>query len=248
MVHIYNINEWYSPDGFEDALRFANKYQEIIGVEENICQLQDYYDGYKQEMKAFIERENAQAERMKNTYLKMIDRASLLRTISKVSFVVMIVGIVLAAYFSSKPTSSYWISEILSLICCLGILSGFLCGIGAIVYRACYKIYGKKYERHMEILLEEKEFIQAKYYNGVRPIRDEVDRLYLNSLEPSHREIVLMRREQDRYQRQMISMQRQQQETQKEHQRKLEEEQQKTREAQEKLLKIEQEKNAYRRW
>ena len=114
-------------------------------------------------------------------------------------------------------------------------ITGVLGVVATIVLKIYEIILEKKYSSCAKSVMSKSEQVNAKHLDNVKYIRNRIDNLYLNSLDPAHRELVLMRRDQKQQHEQSMYAQRQHQET-------VEEEQRKIRYAQEELLKIERER------
>lgn len=207
---------------FEDAIQFANQYNAIGGVSQMISALREEYRVYSNEINAFIRQEKPIVD---DKFTKW-HSAEQKKNISICTFIIcFIMGLI--------PCNIGFLSSFLDGLALFGWFGGM---IAAVIFKITALIRDKQYSSYyLKNVRPKADAINEKYIHKIDFFRKKVDDLYLNSLEPAHRETVLMRRDQERHHQELMRMQHQ-------HHMTMEEEQRMLRETQEELLAIERER------
>lgn len=180
-----NIDNWVNEGIFDRSITYANTHKPIAGVEDIKRDMQDDLQKYKEEMQLFISQNKETVDRK---YSQM-EKASIRKNIC----------IVLC---------------LISLVLSIVLDSGFLVlvfagsGVAILVFKLLEYIFASKYAKCIAELKSKAQSIDNKYRRIANQFYDKIDNLYLASLEPAHREVVLMRRDQARQHEELMREQR----------------------------------------
>lgn len=219
----YDYN--YQKNAYNDAVSFAKQNIKINGVGDLLERLQNDYQEYVEQRRC-LKDEEFQSESDKYASWEKMHRMKV------ISVLVFITCFVLAV-ISIQQNRGVW-----AVIAILSMLLAFIAPIAAVILQLIEMINKKKYVSYAENVKGRIKVINYSYLSKVDQIYNQIDDLYLASLEPAHREMVLMRRDQERQHQELIRLQKEQQKMQK----KILDEQSKSRIAQEGLLDIERER------
>lgn len=224
-VEKVNIENWYQTYAFNQAIQYANKNINLLGVSDILSTLNGNAKNYKEEMDDLFERVRPIADKRFEQWSSIYKIFTLCKWICIVTGVLFFVGICV------QENVIFLISGIVS----------FLAAILLAILKIVKDILRYRYNSYIKNMGQEANRIVTKYERTAYSAYDETDRIYLNSLEPLHREAVLARRDQERQHQELMSAQLQ-------HQKIVENEQRQIREAQQELLRIEKEREErYRR-
>lgn len=218
-----NIYKWYATNKFENAIQYAQTCSGITGVDKYLSELQRKYQAYKGEMDALINAENPLLDDKFRVWDIMEKIKNIFKWGSVSLFVLCLIGM-----FAKFPAV---LTILIFLIMLIGCIATIVLKVTTIVLRLRYHAYFKTVE-------DKATAINRKYINNVPVLYNKVDDLYLASLEPAHRETVLMRRDQERQHQEGMRVEDERLRSQK----RMEEEQRKTRKASEQVLQIEQDR------
>jgi hypothetical protein len=212
-----NIYEWYEADKFENTIQYAIKCSNLAGVDKYLSELQRKYQDYRREMDVLIKRESSLLDNSFHVW----DIAEKIKSICKwgsiSSFILFFINVFVR------------FSDALTIITCLCTVFGC---IAAIILKIASVVLNFKYNAYYKSVGDKATAINVKYIKDLPVLWNKIDDLYLASLEPTHREAVLMRRDQERHHQEKMRAQIQ-------HQQIVEQEQRRTRKAQEEILQIE---------
>lgn len=215
-----NISDWYKANKFNNAIQYANKCSNIEGVNQYLSELQSDFQNYNKEINAFIENESPILDNSFYMWDKVEKIKNMCKWVTIVSFILVIMGV-------ASGTRSI-ITLLVDNIAILGCIAVVILKISAVALKA-------KYNANLKAVEEKARIINQRHLSGIPTLWNKIDNLYLASLEPAHREAVLMRRDQERQHKEKMQVEIQ-------HQRVVEEEQRRTRKAQEEILQIERER------
>ncbi len=216
-----DLRGYYCTKDHEQTASYAKKNISIVGVKELSEQLENEYKNYLQEIGNIINAEDAKESEKYNQWEKI----SKIKNIFKYSAIALFLFTILFMVLKSNLCA---ISFPFLLVVIL---------IGSIL-KVIDVMREKKYCSYARSVIDKFRSINGQYVHIFNVIYKDIDNLYLNSLEPAHREMVLMRRDQERQHQEAMRAN----ERQAEMQRKIAEEQQQLRIQQEELLKIEKER------
>lgn len=205
-----NADNYFRNNIFSDAIQYGKQLKSVEGVAEVLSAINDKQHIYMSERDIFVKEKNVSIK-------EKLEKAKERRKISRITLLIFI-GILLLDLCISIPF----------------LIKVIFFGIMFCTYIAYDDARGK-YNHEVSDAKKLGEGICWKYDAEAQRFYVHIDDLYLASLEPTHRETVLMRREQERYQREMMQLQREQIRLENERM----EEQRKSRIAQEELLRIE---------
>lgn len=235
----------YHPDNYEDAINTVKVYSNIRGVDQILTRLNDSYNAYTQEIQSIIDNNRGRETVLYKIWSTAEQNRLMSVYIAVISLVVRIVlGIIKGRYQTGYGL--YGLIGIVSFVhflCVLVILIGI---IRAVIFWLKRKNAKKKYDNFISEIYSLVYGVESQYFSEIDMLVNKADDLYLNSLDPAHREAILMRREQKEFQEKMITLQRKKYNQEAEHQRKIEASQRKLLETQEELLRIEREREERR--
>lgn len=228
---LVNTNNWKNINIFNNVINYAEKHKVISGVLECKVKAENHRQTYMEEIDKAL---NSEAETLEREYckLKNIYKKKL---IYRAICLFCIVSNLLVDLFSFDSLRCLRITEFFLNITFVAFWIFLALWI---IYKIREKRQDNVYATCVKSAKSQAQAIERKYKNISSEIYNEIDDLYLASLDPTHREVVLMRREQERQHKERM------QESQREQRRleMLQEEQRRTRIAQEKLLAIEEER------
>lgn len=225
-----NICDWYEVDKFENVIQYAVKCSNTAGVDKYLSELRRKYRDYSSEMDILINKENP----LLDNRFHMWNNTEKIKNICKWGSI--------ASFFLIFINTFVNFPNALIIIICLG---AFLGCIATIILKMASIVLKFRYNMYFKSVGDKATVINQKFLNDLPILWNKIDDLYLASLDPSHRETILMRRDQERHHQEAMRAQMQYQETMRaqiQHQQAVEEEQRKTRQVQEKLLQIERER------
>lgn len=235
---LYDINKFIELKNFEATIQKANQHISITGVKEVIATMQKNHQAYMKEITSFM---NVHKPVLDKKYEKWIEDDSR-KTICLLMF---IISFIYCLFISSKVRIPFF-SSIIDLV---GLGAWFFGFFGAIIFKILAIISEKQYNSYYEKeVVPQANTINARYRNSFNKLYEQVDSLYLNSLEPTLRETVLMRRDQERQHRELMEAQHRHQMALEARQMALEEGQRRLQQTQDELLQIEREREERRKY
>ena len=208
---------------FGQTIDNIKKYSGIPGIENVLDAEYDKYREYQREyneiVKAAQAKNSEQYSAWEDNYKK--------KNICKLIFAICLIIVCMCMHFNKMILLFF-----LSLITCIA------AGIVAVVYKLITMDKENKYNNYTKTIYQKLDNINNKYTIINCSLYNEADNIYLNSLEPTHRETVLMRRDQERQHQERMAMEQKILDNQKAAQA----EGKKLRETQEQLLGIEKER------
>lgn len=228
----YYRGKWDKKYLYKEASDYLKKYSDIQRAKELKTKLNKDYVIYRDEIEEFLNRAVPEIESCQKEHFKMSDKEEIFKRLGIVFIILFLVCAIIGRYIPFQLLFS--IFEILVLI------SGLVAGVGIIYCKMKGKALAKKQSSVMTKFENEAMHINART-QWIKGIYKEIDTLYLATLDPAHREAVLMRRDQERHHREMMNAQQ-------EHNQAMVEEQRKILQTQEEILQIEREREErYRR-
>lgn len=228
-----NFNYLYEGEAYQSALQFASQYQNIPGVSEQIARLKENNSQYREQFNAIMNDNYENVNQKYHTWYRAYTVKIFSKRLAIISLMVFILLLIIEVFFSSNwsfllEALMFFIANLANFTLTIGI-------IGLVIFKIVSGISQKTYDSSHNCLEEQIKSLNAKYLRTVDTNRENIDQLYLGSLDPAHREVVLMRRDQERHHKEMLKQQKQ-------HNEAMLREQERTRNAQEELLRIEQER------
>ena len=233
-----NLENYYSSNEYAETLGYADENIEISGVEELHQQIERVRSDYINRMEQFI---NTVSPTEASLYTRL-EKANKIKYLCKLGDLAAVVWFFIAlklgsAWHSSGGTLLLIFTEMLAfLVIGIGLLLG-------IITKITETAFEKKYQSQVQIIENQLNQINENHQYDLVAIYNEIDILYLDSLEPAHREAVLARRDRQRqHEEEMEQRERHHREEmeQREHQHKeIVNEQRQTRQAAEEMLRAE---------
>ncbi len=215
----------YQTKAYEMAVNFANQNIAVEGVKEQLEVIRNDYAEYDRQIQNVV---SAEAVNEKNTY----DLWKKWNRRKRIALRVVVISIIPALFLGLR---NIFLTLFIQFPALLALLGGAISGT---VFKIVEATYEKQYESYVRTIEQRIRNINDAYVSKTNAMKREIDNLYLASLDPTHREIVLMRRDQERQHQERMHMEQQRLNS----QRAAEEEQRRTRQAQEELLYIERER------
>lgn len=230
-----DVRNFYDGSSFESAIHWAKQYNVTSEINENVTIIQRKKQEYSKEFDVFCNRVQPVADEKFAVWKSSEEKKVFFKWLSIGAVVIFL----LCIFIADLDVVSYSILSILILLVTLVMILVLLIGgIATIFFKIKSNLMKKKYDSYIDELKCESKQITARYEREVNSLQSKIDNLYLDTLEPAHREVVLMRRDQERQHQERMLIERERLNSQKA----MEEEQRRSRQAQEGLLQIERER------
>ena len=239
-----NANQYYHTQEYKEALQFAQKYQNIAGVPEEIKNLKENHNKYRKNFNDALNQVYDEWNQKHRTWMRVNTAKDLLKRITIGAAVTVVVGFVAHGIISWRHMQGTieMAETIYEVLITLAGKLIFWCGMVwlglCIAEKYSFNQYSNAKNKVSNYIANQ---VTDPYLQSIRRNRNKVDNIYLASLSPEHRELVLMRRDQERQHQEAMRQQERQNEA-------IRAEQERARIAQEELLRIEREREErYRR-
>lgn len=228
----YNLDRCYSYQEYKKAIAHAEENINVGGMKEQIKELKQEAQIYRKSIEEIVnpvrESENRKYLEWEMWYKAKELCKKIMLGLVGCTIVCWILGMIIGTGFT--------------LLGMLGIILCFIMLLALIVTKVTESIYAAAYNKYINKVKAKITERNAIFEYDVHRCYEAIDQLYLQSLDPTHREMVLMRREQAEHNKEIkrLEMERQMK------QNELLQEQKKARKAQERLLEIEEERERRR--
>ncbi len=239
-----DLNKCYRFNEYNEAIVYAKKNIEVKGVKEQYQKLVAEKDNYIQDIKNITESEKENENKKYHDWGNWYKKKNLCVRVTLALVIITIINVIFGGFL---PSGLHNFLTILGLFLFIMIPLSVVTKVGEFISEKAYYNYISPIDD--KIMIRNNSF--AEYS---RECNKTIDDLFLLSLEPAHREMVMMRREQAKQHEEMMRMEQErlrlEQERiriEKERQadtRNANEEARRTREVQERLLRIEQDREA----
>ncbi len=223
-----DLDRCYCFNEYNKTVSCANKNIEVEGVREQLVKLSNEAEIYKNDIKNITEPER---ETENNKYL-IWEKWNKVKNIC-FSILVCLVGGTIICWI----LGAIWL-PMFSILGLLGIVLSIIMLLVFIVTKVGELIYGSFYNKYINRIMDKINVRNAIFEYDAHQYYEMIDSLYLQSLDPAHREMILMHREQTEHNKEMKRLEMKRQMTENERLQ----EQRKTRQTQERLLEIEEER------
>lgn len=238
----YDLDKVYFMQEYNKAVSYGNQNLNIRGVKEQLRELEQAKKTYFSKVADVVnpERDTEQAKYQKYEKWAMNEKKIMYLEIFFIA--ALILNLVLFKFFPVK----FRISLIYSLVeLVLWTVAVFIGPIAFIVSKILKLGYAFRYNQYIVSIRSILEILGSDFTRTSLGYYDAIDSLYLGSLDPAHREMILLRRQQEMHNQDMLRLEKERQQAEKQRLK----EQQRTRQATEELLAIERDRERrYRGW
>lgn len=238
----YDLDKVYFMNEYNRTVAYGNTYININGVKEQLQKLEKEKQRYFGEVSSIV---NPERENEETKYRQCEKWAKIAKICKWIEISLIVICVVCMLFYKYLPVG-FRTSLLFALFEILLMLFTVLFGPLAIIIVKIMK-YGheRSYKRYIESIAMKLNNFGNGFIRTSRKYYKEIDNYYLLSLDATHRELVLLRRQQETLSRDMIQLERERQTAEEERLN----EQRKTRVATERLLNIEIEREKRRnRW
>lgn len=223
----YDLDRVYWLGEYQKTVAYAEQNISIDGVKAQLDSLRAEKKRYSDEVSAFAEAER-NTERLKYEAYK---KWAAVAQISKWVFLAGLIGSVVIAILSGHHNGNL-LGDIFAILVLLAFFGGLPTAIVSFLGRAWC---ARQYQQYINGIASRFDSLGSTFKERSKSCYNAIDNLYLNTLDATQRELVLMRREQAAQSQRLLQAEKERQRL----QEKLIVEQQKTRATQEELLAIE---------
>ncbi len=234
------INLYKEMDGslFNDVFAAANRHIDISGIKQIRDKMILLKQEYAQEVEALIQEISPKEDELYEKWLKDDKKFELgkKRSICIVSFTIMLILFQIITKIDNTLIALLYIGLFFAFLF-MGLYTG--------VFYLKSQISDKRYCSFRREVFNYINNINNRYSANASSTCEQIDSIYLNSLDPAHREMVIIRREQQRQHEELMRIEKEKLLA----QQAAHEEQKRARIAQEEILKIKrEEQERYRRY
>lgn len=187
-----NFNE------YNETMRYANKNIEVKGVSEQIQNLMNEKENYISNVKNIINTEREKGNQKYQLWEKWNARNSISLRIT--------MGL-LAIIILNKVLSSFLPGVIHTILRIIGLPIYIMVPV-SLVIMVITSSHEMDYNRYETDIIQKINSITATFSKKFKEYYTTIDDLYLCSLEPAHREMVIMHREQKEHNKEMLRLER----------------------------------------
>lgn len=216
---------------YNEACDYAKKNMNVKGVKEVHQNLLKANEQYKQEYDAIVEVEKENEVNKYQIWDKWFKVNDIISRIGIGDICLYVVNIVIKVIGFNASLLTNGISTLVFCASILLVPLFLITKIGESISRKGYNQVINRTKGKINIVNEKFEKVSGDYYK-------QTDNLYLSSLDPAHREMVYMRREQQKHNDEMLRIENEKRQQEMEQLREMK----KTRYAQERILEIEEER------
>lgn len=202
----FDLDKCYRFKEYNEASTYAQKNIEVKGVKEQYQKLIAEKDSYVQYIKNITEAEKENEDKIYNDWKNWHKRKKLFVSITLGLIIITIFNILFGGFL---PSVLHTVITILGLFLFIMVPAYVVTKIGELIFEKAYYNYIEPIEE--KILIRNHSF--AEYADKCNT---KIDDLYLLSLEPAYREMVLMHRDQTKQHEEKMRMERERIELEKE--------------------------------
>ncbi len=185
----------YRWPAYNKAFAEAEKYQYVDGVKEYLVQVEKKADDYEVRMTSFLERERPVENEQYNTYEMIVEKYNMCVWAGVI--VILIKFLLFCAMMAGQLAGLYILGHIAA---CIYIVLFIVLRVKAIKAEKQYRAYSSN-------VLQQIAEINNSFQKIIDAMKNDVDQMYLDSLEPMALQLELMRRENARNSQQLIELQ-----------------------------------------
>lgn len=232
----YDLDKVYFMSEYNKAIAHGKQNISIQGVKEQLRELEQEKKNYFDKVADIVnpERDTEQAKYQQYEKWTVIEKK-----IKHFEIALILATILYVAFEKYFPT--YFV--LFGFILVAFVL--FIGPITFIISKIAKHSYGMLYNRYIQSIADKVNSLGSSFERTSAGYYDTIDSLYLGSLDPAHKEMVLIRRQQAMHNQEMLRLEKKRQKA----ENQFLTEQQRTRQATEELLQIEKERERrYRGW
>lgn len=235
----YDLDKVYFMSEYNNTVAYANTNISINGVSEQLQHLEKEKNHYFEKVSSIVKSERENELKKYQKYEQWVKNE---KKCKRTEILFILVYIIRLLIFNHLPIGMRT-SLLYTLFDLLLMLFVFLIGpLTFIVTKIIKLIYGICYKRYIEPISYKINDLGNSFSRTSMDYYKAIDNLYLLSLDPAHRELVILRRQQEEHNQNMLRFEKQRLQAEKERLN----EQRRAREATERLLSIEQEREKRR--
>jgi len=241
-VKRYDLDKVYFMGEYNKTVAYGNQNINIEGVREQLQKLESEKESYFKKVASIVDPERDKERVKYQQYEKWEKIAKKCKWLE-----IMLILLVIAelSFYKLLPVGFRTSALHILLEWAVFFLAITLGPIAFLVSKIAKHCYGIIYNRYVELIANNLNSLGSSFQRASISYYDIIDSLYLGSLEPVSREVILLRRQQEKHEQDMVRLEKQRQRA--EEMRLIE--QKRTRQATEELLSIEREREKrYRRW
>lgn len=241
-VRRYDLDKVYFMDEYNKAVAYGTQNINVEGVREQLQKLENEKASYVKKVESVV---NPERDKEHAKYQQYEKWAKTERKFKWIEIMLIVFLVAELNFHKFLPVGLRTSALYILLEWALFFLTVFLGPIVFIVSKLVKHSYGMVYNRYVESIANSLNALGNSFQRTSSSYYDAIDNLYLNSLDPTLREMILSRREQKEFNRAMLQEQR----LARQEQRLTRQEQQQIRRNQEEMLAIERERERrYRGW
>lgn len=230
-----DLKNVYCMGKYNQAVSYGNQHIDIPGVQEHLQDLEIAKERYVDTVASIVESERENEESKYQQFQKWVNTENKYKHLE----IILICLAILNSFVRGSLPTGLVISRIYSLLDQLLCLVAFVIGPCAFFFsKHSRRTYGMQYKQYADSILSKLHHLGNDFTKLAADCYEEIDNLYLQSLEPMQRELILLRRQQEQHSRDLLRFEQERRAAEEERLR----EQQKTRQATEELLAIEKER------
>lgn len=239
-IERYDLSKVYFMNEYNKTFSYGNANVNINGVKEQLQNLESEKKRYFENVANIVNPEKENEEIKYHQYEKWAKAEKIYKYAEIILISICIVSMFTFKHFPIEFRTSLFFGLLAFLLVLLTIIIGPLLFI---ITKIIKYGYGIRYKRYIEPISTMLNTLGNNFVRISINYYENIDNLYLLSLDPSQRELVLFRRQQEKHNQDMLRLERERQKVEIEHF----EEQRRTRAATEGLLEIEREREERRR-
>lgn len=224
----YDLEKSYRFNEYNETISYAKQHRNVKGVKEQMEKLNGEKDNYVKSIKKIVEDERETEDKKYRMWEWAFKTGEISKWIMIGAVICFFTGII---FEKALPRM---LANILALCSVLALLMFF----AFIMAKACAWFFGELYKKYINKVMGMTGALNTVFMRTAQKYYEEIDGLYLLSLDPTHREMVEMRRDQERHHQEMLRLEKERVRSEAERAK----EQRRMSEMQERMLAIEEER------
>lgn len=197
----YDLERVYYLNKYNETAAYANQNIQIQGVRQQLQGLNAEKGSYMREVREFTDSVRSEESKKYQQYEKW---SKLAKTCLLAELGIFLIGIAEEYIFKYVPRQLNLLFSLLELL--ILVLIFVVIPIAFVVSKILDIAYGKIYADYTQQIAMRVDTAGSDFESLVGVYYDKIDNLYLSSLDPASRELVLLRRQQAEQTRQMVKL------------------------------------------